>query len=243
MTLKSKFVLCFVFFLLPLTLWADNQMNPDKVIDFDKGWKAMDVQRLAKPGNSDPIKSIRFHVDADSLQLESNESVGFFYRKLLSGKELRSRQWQLSWRWRVLKSSSPVPTNTAQGDDRPLALHLWLNDPGSVGWFKGQLAKLFAIPTPGYMLTYSWGGTEPKGTSFTNPHVGDNQGLIRILRNHDAIGEKWLDESIIINEEIEKAFGNIRKKKLYVVVSADNEDSLGHSLAEVRDIRLTPLIK
>ena len=160
--------------LLKNTAYAENEDT--KALDLDKGWRTLNLP------NKEPN---RFEVKEDVLLIDSKESVGFYYKKLLSKQSLKNHQWELSWEWRVLDSSKPVETRIDEGDDRPLAAHLWINQPRSVGWFKGILASAFAIPTPGYMITYSWGGLEEKGSAFQNPHFDEGKGVIKIVRPHN----------------------------------------------------------
>ena len=216
----------------PIKTLTPNVIQHSKTLVLNKGWKTLNL--TDHPDN-------QITATNSSITIESNNSVGFYYKKLLSAKSLKKSDWQLSWEWRLLETSPAVKTNVSEGDDRPIAIHLWLNDPKSAGWLKGSLAKVLSIPTPGYMLTYQWGGLEQQGDVFFNPHIENNRGVIKVLRNHDVIGEHWQHQSINIKSEFLSLLNVEASKKLYVVISADTEDSPGSALAEVRNIQLHQL--
>ena len=216
-----------VYVVCALSAWPS--AADSRVIEFDRGWKL-----LALSGE----KTTEFQARGNTLQVLSDKAVGFYHHRLLSARQAAQSDWVLSWEWRVMDSSAAVATRTARGDDRPLALHIWLNDPRSAGWLKGSLAKLFAIPTPGHMLTYSWGGTEAKGSQFPNPHI-PKTGYIHILRDHSDTGGGWFAERVYFKRDLLRHFGELQRRALYMVVSADNEDSAGFSRAQVRNVILT----
>ena len=171
------------------------------------------------------------------LRVHSESSVGFYYRDMLTGNQLEDGEWELSWDWRVLDTSGATQTNVAGLDDRPVAVHVWINNPRSAGWFKGSLARLFSVPVPGHMITYSWGGTEQKGSRFPNPHIPDD-GTIQVLRDHSDYGHEWFTETVRFRADLLSQYPDIRWRRAYVVVSSDNEDSKGFATAEVRNLRL-----
>ena len=174
------------------------------------------------------------------LRVRSDNSVGFYYREVLSGRQMRESDWELSWEWRVLDTSEATETKTADVDDRPVAVHVWINNPGSVGWFRGSLARLFSVPVPGNMITYSWGGTEQIGEEFPNPHIPE-EGYIKVLRNHSESGETWFSERVRFRLDLLSEYPDIDWRRVYVVISSDNEDSEGFATAEVRNLRLMPI--
>ena len=202
--------------------------NP-AAISFEKKWKQLELPETA---------SNEYTADGATLTVRSDNSADFYYRKLLSAKQLEKANWQLSWEWRVLESTEAVATNTTEADDRPLAVHLWINDLKSVGWFKGGLAKLFGIPTPGYMLTWSWGGTEAVGSEFANPHLPEGRGLITIAEPASAAGQDWQKQTIHVNDAISTLLANVNDR-IYLVISADNDGHGGNSVAQVRNLTLT----
>ncbi|MDD9893094.1 MAG: DUF3047 domain-containing protein [Gammaproteobacteria bacterium] len=201
--------------------------NP-AAIGFEKKWKQLELPETA---------SNEYTADGETLTVRSDNSADFYYRKLLSAKQLDKANWQLSWEWRVLESTKAVATNTTEADDRPLAVHLWINDRKSVGWFKGGLAKLFGIPTPGFMLTWSWGGTETVGSEFANPHLPEGRGLITIAAA-GATAMEWQQQTVNVNDAISNLLTEVNDR-IYLVISADNDGHGGRSVAQVRNLRLT----
>ena len=181
-----------------------------------------------------------FVVDGQTLHVSSDASVGFYHRKILSARQMRKSRWALSWEWRVLETSPATQLTEAGGDDRPVAVHVWINNPSRAGWFRGGLARLFAVPVPGNMITYSWGGLESKGAAFPNPHIPDT-GHIEVLREFDEYGQDWFSETVYFQDDLLQQFPDTDIKSIYVVVSSDTEDSQGFAKAEVRNLRLIKL--
>ena len=181
-----------------------------------------------------------FSLEGDTLRVSSDASVGFYHRKILSAREMRESRWALSWEWRVLESSSPTLLSTADNDDRPVAVHVWINNPRRAGWFRGGLARLFAVPVPGNMITYTWGGLEPEGTEFSNPHIPDT-GHIRVLRDFDDSEQGWFSQTVYFQDDLLESFPEADIKSIYVVVSSDTEDTNGFAEAEIRNLKLVPL--
>lgn len=198
-------------------------------IPFDKKWRLMEYKKN---------KPTKFSIQNNILQIKSHKAVAFYHYNIPFMSNFAHCTWRVLLDWRVLNAKNITTQKTKESDDRPLAIHVWLNDPSQYGWFKGGLASLFSLPTPGDMLTYSWGLNEELGQSFPNPHLPE-RAHISVLRSENDIGEAWHHESISVSEDISNILGKkVGKKGMYLAISADTEDSLGESYAEVKNIKI-----
>jgi len=205
----------------------ESTINPAIAITFDGGWKIL---------NYKDNKPTEFSVIGTRLRLNSERAVAFYYHRLPRLSQISHCDWHLSFDWRVLEAKNLSQQNSLGEDDRPLAVHIWVNDPFQFGWLKGSLAKLFSLPAPGYMLTYSWGVEAEWRQTFENPHI-PGRGYISVIRNEHHIGDSWYSESINISQGLREYFNDtLITRALYVVISADTEDSQGSSMAEVKGI-------
>lgn len=209
---------------------AEENLPSKKInIQFDKSWKTLGFKKN---------KRSEFSVSTDGLSVLSEQAVAFYHYKLPRLSQMSHCNWHLSFQWRVLSANNMTPQKLATKDDRPLAVHLWISDPSQYGWFKGNLARLFSVPAPGYMLSYSWGINEEWGQTFPNPHLTE-KAYIQVLRKQSDIGTSWFSEKIEASKDIDTFFNpEQRKKPIYFVISSDTEDSGGNASAEIKDVSL-----
>ena len=198
-------------------------------ITFDKKWK------ILKHGDNKP--TLFTHTNG-VLRLDSQQSVAFYTYRLPRLSQISHCDWHISFQWRVLEARKLSSQKQKGRDDRPLAIHFWINDASQYGWLKGGLAKLFSIPTPGYMLSYSWGLSSERHQEFDNPHLPE-KAYISVLRDETEVGEKWYEEELNISESVRRHFdSSLMDKPIYLVVSADTEDNQGAAKSEIKAIKL-----
>ena len=182
----------------------------------------------------------RFTGRADgAIEVTATDSVAILYRQI-SGGDRQKRQ--LSWRWRVDKTTPATDLSRKGHDDRPLALHVWFpKDPDQTGLLERletTVAKIFDVPLPGKVLTYVWGGKGRRGDTLINPYI-PLDGTMVILRSGDAPTGQWFSEQIDFATDFERAFNVRAPAPAYVAVSADADDTMGQSLALITDIAFT----
>ena len=192
------------------------------------GWKVLKF--AGKPAT-------QFTGRADgAIEVTAAESVAILYRRISEGDRQKR---QLSWRWRVDKTTPASDLSRKGHDDRPLALHLWLpKDPDKTGLLdklKTTMAGLFDVPMPGKVLTYVWGEKGRRGDSIINPYI-PLDGTMVILRSGDAATGQWFGEQIDFATDFERAFNYHAPAPTYVAVSGDADDTMGRSLALIIDI-------
>ena len=63
--------------------------------------------------------------------------------------------------------------------------------------------------------------------------------MIYILRSGDTPTGQWFTEKIDITADFERAFGYKAPSPMYIVVSADTDDTAGRSIGLIADIIFT----
>ena len=174
-----------------------------------------------------------------AIEVTAANSVAILYRKI-SGGDRQKRQ--LSWRWRVDKTTPATDLSRKGDDDRPLALHVGFpKDPDRTGLLERletAVAEILGVPLPGKVLTYVWGGKGRRGDTIINPYI-PSDGTMIILRSGDAPTGQWFTEQIDFATDFERVFNYRAPAPAYVAVSADADDTMGQSLALITDIAFT----
>lgn len=190
-------------------------------------------------------KPARFGLTQDgAIRVTTDDSTALIWREV--APRAKSRRY-LSWRWRVDAAMPPTDISVKGGDDRPLALHVWFEDPPDRKSFFGSvraavLEGLFGIPVSGRVLTYVWGGTGKPGDAQRNPHIGvDSWMIVRRVQGAgaapDAERGKWVEERVDLAADFQRGFGEAPPPARIVAIAADSEDTHTASTAFVRDIR------
>ncbi|MGD1934673.1 MAG: DUF3047 domain-containing protein [Candidatus Phaeomarinobacter sp.] len=169
--------------------------------------------------------------DDDTMEVISDSSVAFYYREVMPETQT------LSWRWRVMDAGVQTDLRTPGEDDRPVALHLWFPKDDESGSLFGWAASLLGYPPVGRAITYVWGGTEPRGTAFINPHLADSQGMIIVLRTTAASEDGWAEETVDFAADYERYFGGPSPKPSHIAISGDSDDLGGLRSARISDLR------
>ncbi|RMF12311.1 MAG: DUF3047 domain-containing protein [Alphaproteobacteria bacterium] len=187
------------------------------------------------------IPATEFMVQADgTVHVIANRSSGLIHRELTDDERGKP---VMRWEWQV---SDPLPATdlTVKGeDDRAIAVHVWFAEKSSRQglWarFKRSFAKMAGKPTPGKVISYTWGGNAPPGTILPNPFL-KKDGVIIILRSADAETGRWLGEEVDVMADFERAFGYRPAPPARIAISGDSDDSAMRSRAAVRRIRFLP---
>ncbi|MEP0068643.1 DUF3047 domain-containing protein [Pyruvatibacter sp.] len=198
-------------------------MSPDGLAIERDGWRLLGV-----PGVKE--SSIRWR-DDDTMDVISDGSVGFYYREVMPDAQ------SLTWRWRVIDAGVQTDLRTPGKDDRPVALHLWFPKDEESDSLFGWTASLFGYPRVGRAITYVWGGAEPRGTAFVNPHLSDSQGVIVVLRTTAASNDGWVEETVNFGADYERYFGSPSPKPSHIAISGDSDDLGGLRSARISNLR------
>lgn len=135
----------------------------------------------------------------------------------------------------------PTDITVKGGDDRPVAVHVWFEDPPEGRSFfaairASVLEGIFGIPVSGRVLTYVWGGKGKPGDAQRNPHIGDDSWMI-VRRVQGARQGQWVEERVDLAADFERGFGEAPPPARIIAIAADSEDTHTASTAFVRDIR------
>lgn len=210
------------------TMTTASAMAAD-ILSLDADWKQLDV-----PGRPAAEISLR---DDDLARLVSSGGVSFFYRPL---RIPESDRLTARWRWRAEGNFSPSDLTRQGGDDRPLALHLWFDQPDSSETLFGTLARAYGYPRVTHVLTYVFGGDGQGGALFANPYFPG--GAVMVLRAGDMANGVWLEENRDLQADIRRALdGQVEPDHLrFIALSVDNDDLGGQSTGEIRGLHLGP---
>lgn len=171
------------------------------------------------------------------LRIEANQSNALMFRAL-SDKEQRAKV--LSWSWRVDQAPPANSLRHVDNDDRPLAVYVGFSvNPKHLGlWarFKRSLVSRFSGLPKGQIMTYVWGGTDPRGSTFDNPYI-PNISRMHVLRSGAQTLGVWVDERIVLHTDFTRAFGYPALLPTFIAVSADTEDSQTLSIARLKNLR------
>lgn len=191
-----------------------------------------DWKRLELPNQ--PPAEFAFSPSGD-LTVRTDKSVAFLYRAIADSAG--SKNFNLSWRWRVDHGFLPTDLGIKGKDDRPLAVHLWFADDRANSIF-GPLGWVFGYPHISHTVTYVLGGNHPPGSVVANPYY-DN-GVIICLRGRQMTPGRWYSEKRDIETDVARAFpGHSMMKRLkYISVSADTDDTGGSSVARIAALTL-----
>jgi hypothetical protein len=184
-------------------------------------------------------KPARFEAaEDDVIRVTTDNSTALIWRNLDTAVK---QHRYLSWRWRVDAAMAPTDIRIKGGDDRPIALHVWFEDPPGRKSFFGSIRNtvieaLFGIPVSGRVITYVWGGTGKPGDAQLNPHIGDDSWMI-VRRTGGAQPGKWLAERVDLAADFRRGFGEAPPAARMIAIAADSEDTKTASTAMIRDIR------
>lgn len=188
------------------------------------------AQSLAELGWSvftlDDKKPTHFALQGRSIEVLSDNSVAFLYRRLTPDE---AKAGCASWQWLVQQTMAPTDLSKQGADDRPLAVHLVFPFPDeSVGLWTWARRKIVARKTgdvfKGRSLTYVWGGTRPAGSWMPNPFAPKDAALLTLQPGSAALNQ-WRQESIRFRDDYERIFKAHAPDPVLVVISGDSDDT------------------
>lgn len=170
-----------------------------------------------------------------SIEVVAERSVAFLYRDVSA---LSGHQRYLFWRWRVDETIPATDLSRKGQDDRPLALHLSFPGDRRNSLWQSLRRMLVDVPLSGKVITYVWGGAGRRGDRLQNPYLR-RDGVLYILRPSDAPTGQWFTEKIDIDADFSRAFGYSAPSPMYVLLSADTDDTASRSMGSIADIVFT----
>lgn len=174
-----------------------------------------------------------------TIEVRADRSAAVLYRRLddvLDGVGVEGVP-VLAWEWQVIDGLPATDLGRPDGDDRPLAVHVWFHPKDGEAGMLARLSAAFGMP-PGKVLTYVWGGDRAPGSMFVNPHNRE-QGRMIALRRADARTGEWFGERVDLAADYARAFDATVTKPAAIAVSGDADDLAAMSQARIRNLRFT----
>lgn len=164
------------------------------------------------------------------LDVVSDGTVSLVWRPVEGAQQQATRA---AWRWRVSEGVVPTDLTRKGGDDRNLALYFVFVDEASASSLSGGNArKLLSNPNT-RALIYVWGGDHAEGSLLPSPY---HPGLrTKVLR---TAGAGTYAESVDLEGDFRRAFGQAPGVLVGLGVSADSDDTDGRVRASIADLRV-----
>jgi hypothetical protein len=182
--------------------------------------------------------------DAKVLKVQADESYGNLVHAL---RAQLSTQGVLQWRWRVDKLVEEADLRTRSGDDSPAKLCLFFAFDASK-LSLGERAKLamararIGQDVPTQTLCYVWDNKLPIDTGLANAFTRRVRYIV-LQSGADKLGQ-WMAQRRDIVADYQRMFGDESEGTVPevtgVAVSADADNTHGHSLSYFGDISLLP---
>jgi hypothetical protein len=195
------------------------------------------------PYQSKPMTQFRIvnHEGARVLEVRADESYGNLVHDL-SGAASDARS--LSWRWRIEVDNPAGDPQERSGDDHALAVCAMFDLPlSAVPFAERQVLRAARVASgetlPSATLCYTWDERQAQGAVTNSPFTRRVRYLV--LRGSDEPLQQWRQEQRDLRADFLRLFGGEAgavPPLLAVSVSADADNTHGHSLALVSDMVL-----
>ena len=147
----------------------------------------------------------------------------------------------LSWRWRISVPAVKANLGNKSGEDRALAVYVAFPFEPDRADFLETLERLAIVLTqgsdvPGRILTYAWGGDQPRGT-LQRRSGRENMDTVRILRTPDTPANEWFDERVDVMSDFREAYGWDPPAPTHIGIASDSDDHGRALVGEVVDMK------
>lgn len=167
-------------------------------------------------------------LDNGVVEISANKSSSVLYIKVADQPITATR---LAWDWQVVDPLPATDLTKTDGDDRVLSVYVAFSDGSIASKIKAMMSPLMA----GKVLNYVWGGD--KALDIAHPHFPDSGRLI-VRHTADAPTGAWFSESVDLQKDYERAFGEEAPGVLYIGISGDSDDLQMTSKGLIRNLRL-----
>jgi len=195
------------------------------------------------PYQSKPMTQFRIVVrdGARALEVKADESYGNLVHDVTGAA---SNAGSLSWRWRIELDNPAGDPQKRSGDDHALAVCAMFDLPLSAVPFAERQALRAARmtsgePLPTATLCYTWDERQTQGATLDSPFTHRVRYLV--LRGSGEPLQQWRQEQRDLKADFLRLFGGEASAVpplLAIMVSADADNTLGHSLALLSDMVL-----
>lgn len=204
-------------------------------------WRVVGV-----PGGKIPITSFSV-ADIDGrkvLRVAASKSYGNLVHDLPLGATAAGLR--LNWRWRLDDALQGADLHTRQGDDTSLKVCVLFDMPlEKLGLIERNLFRMARAASseklPSATLCYVWDEKLNPATLLPNAYTSRVR-MIVATSGHQHLG-LWIVQSRDLAADFRKAFGaesDALPPMLAILVGGDADNTGGHSLGYVDDVRLEP---
>ena len=143
---------------------------------------------------------------------------------------------RLRWRWRVDHVYDKGNTREKSGDDYPLRIYVMFQyDSAKAGLpdrvFYGSAKVLYGQYPPHSTLNYVWASREEEEGIITSPYT--DRAKIIILQKGKKKLSMWVEESVTILEDYQKAFGQSPPNMASIAIMNDSDNTGGKSVSYI----------
>jgi hypothetical protein len=219
--------------------------GPNMLTDFGSalGAPASPWRFVGLPNQTKPMTRFRIvvHDGARVLEVSADESYGNLVHDLT---EPATNAQTLSWRWRVEVDNPAGDPRRRSGDDHPLAVCVMFDLPLSAVPFTERQVLRAARMASGEALAaatlcYIWDERQPAGALLDSPFT--HRVRYMVLRGAGEPLQQWRQEQRDLRADFLKLFGDEASSVpplRAVAVSADSDNTHGHSVALLSDLVL-----
>lgn len=198
------------------------------------------------PGGKIPITRFAM-ADVDGrkvLRVAALQSYGNLVHDLPSGATATGLR--LTWRWRLEVALQGADLYSRQGDDSPLKVCVLFDMPlDKLGLIERNLLRMARVASaeklPSATLCYVWDDNLNPSTMLPNAYTSRVR-MIVTTSGHQHLGQ-WIAQSHDLAADFRQAFGaesDALPPLLAILVGGDADNTGGHSLGYVDDVRLEP---
>ncbi len=186
-----------------------------------ENWKPLTFPKIS----SHSTYTIERHNGGSLLRAESSASASaIVYRDAFNVFEYP----QARWRWKVRNLYAKGDARTKAGDDYPLRVYVMFEyDPETAGigmrLTYGLAKALYGDYPPHSSLSYVWANKEVPERFVTSPYT--DRAVMVILEHGPAKAGRWVDESVNILKDYEKAFGAKPPPRARIAIMNDSDNT------------------
>jgi len=201
-------------------------------------WRFVGLPNQTKPMTQFRVVTLE---GARVLEVKADESYGNLVHDISSQN---SNARTLSWRWRIELDNPKGDPHQKSGDDHSLAVCAMFDLPMSALSPGERFILRAARASSGEdvasaTLCYSWDERQPAGTEIESPFTRRVRYIV--LRGQGEPLKQWRSEQRDLGADFLRLFGNEATTVpplIGVAVSADSDNTHGHSLALVGELAL-----
>ncbi|PRY23121.1 Protein of unknown function (DUF3047) [Aliiruegeria haliotis] len=185
-------------------------------------WSEQKFPRL--PGN-------QWSQSPQGVEVRSNGSVSLIWTRLPASDGAATRA---TWDWSVSESVPGTQLTRKGGDDRNLALYFVFLPQDRAEASRNTSIRKLLRDRDARVLMYVWGGTHARGEVLPTPYLG-TRGKTLIRR---PAGTGSYQESVDLNADFQRAFGEPKTVLVGLAVSSDSDDTGTSVQARLGGLRL-----